>query len=113
MSEKKSRPLDKSELFSINQPNLKQRRAEEQILVYLSRFPEEIPNIQEKLSPEYFVTAIHCQLYQLLCESGSLPSETPPELSALLKKYQGIEFTAESTEACIKVLKSPRKRGIL
>ena len=113
ISEKKSRPLDKSELFSINQPNLKQRRAEEQILVYLSRFPEEIPNIQEKLSPEYFVTAIHCQLYQLLCESGSLPSETPPELSALLKKYQGIEFTAESTEACIKVLKSPRKRGIL
>ncbi len=108
-----SRSLDKSELFGINQPNLKQRRAEEQILVYLSRFPEEIRNVQENLSPEHFVTESYRQLYQLLCESGGIPGDTPPELSALLKKYQEIEFTSESTEACIKVLKSPGKTVIL
>ena len=107
-----SRSLEKSELSAGFQPNIRQRRAEEQILVYLMRFPEEIPNIREKLPPELLVTDSGRAFYQLICQQNGIPEEISPELAEIISKYQEIDFTAESTAGCIQVLLSPRKQVI-
>ena len=100
------------EELNISRSNQKQRRAEEQILVYLMRFPEEIPDIRGKLSPEWLVTDSGRAFYQLICQQNGIPEEIPQELAELIRKYQEIDFTAESTESCIQVLAPSRKQVI-
>ena len=105
-----SRSLEASELSAMPRLNNRQRIAEEQILVYLIRFPEEILNIRKKLPAELFLTDSGRAFYQLICQQNSIPDKIPPELAELIRKYQKIECTAESTDDCIQVLKSHRKQ---
>ncbi|MBR1553832.1 MAG: hypothetical protein IJ644_00380, partial [Oscillospiraceae bacterium] len=104
-----SRALQKEEL-NTSKGNRRQRGAEEQILIYLMRYPEEIPNIREKLSPERLVTDSGRAFYQRICQQNGIPQEIPPELAEIIRKYQEIDFTAESTDDCIQILTSSRKQ---
>lgn len=114
-----SRSLQKEEL-SAGKSRLREHRAEEQILVYLIRFPETSPVIQKKLKPEAFLTELYKKTYQLLCENQTdisvLEQNLSPEewqnIRKIIKKYQEFELTAKSTDDCINVLHNAGKQVI-
>ncbi|MBR1530065.1 MAG: DNA primase [Oscillospiraceae bacterium] len=108
-----SRFLEKSELLLQNPHNPGKIKAEQQLLVYLIRYPEEISNIRQKLSPEEFVSDSDRNLYRQICGAdGNLP-EYPPELQEILKDYQELEINAEAADDFIQKLKNSKKRRIL
>jgi len=104
-----SRSLEKSELSLSIRPDARKIKAEQQLLVYLIRFPETIPNIQQQLSPEEFASDSDRNLYQSICEANGNFPEYPPELQEILEKYQEIELNDEAVQDFIKILKNIRK----
>ncbi len=109
----KSRSLSKEELSVLPKRNQKKINAEQQLLVYLVRYPEDISHIRKQLSPEKLVTDADRNLYQLICDNnGNLP-EYPTELKKILLKYQDFDFNAQTAADCITVLNTTQKQVIL
>ena len=108
-SRSNSRSLSKEELNFSFRYSRKKRFSEEQILVYLVRFPEKISDIRSYLPPESFMTESYREIYQLICQNEGNFSEFPPKLSELVRKYQEIELNDECISDCVHVLNSSAK----
>lgn len=109
--------LQKDEINPLSQKFPKESRAEQQILAYLLRFPEDYQMIWETLPPEYFVTDFHRRIYEAIClllpdcRSFSLSMLadrfTPEELgriSGIEAQSRQIPVDRDSLTECIQVL---------
>lgn len=54
-------------ISSVAEPQLKEAKAEEEIIRYLLKFPEKVKIISEKAPPEIFVTDFNKRVYSVLC----------------------------------------------
>lgn len=98
-------------------------RAEQQILAYLMRYPEDYQMIWDNLPPEYFITDFHRRVYEAICLM--LPDYEHFNLSMLADKFtpeemgriSGIEAQSrqipvdrDSMQECMDVLRNSRKK---
>ena len=115
--------LQRDEINPLAQQFPKESRAEEQILCYLMRFPEEYRMLWEALSPTYFVTDFHRRVYEAICQM--MPDYAHFSLSLLAEKFnveemgritkiyvrgREISVDRDTLEECIAVLKDTKKR---
>ncbi len=115
--------LQRDEINPLAQQYPKESRAEEQILAYLMRFPEEYAMIWEALPPAYFVTDFHRRVYETICLL--MPDHTYFSLSLLAEKFsteemgritgiyvkgREIPMGRDALEECIAVLRNSRNR---
>lgn len=115
--------LQRDEINPLAQKFPKESRAEEQILCYLMRFPEEYQMIWEALSPTYFVTDFHRKVYETICQM--MPDYAHFSLSILAEKFtveemsritgiyvkgREIDMGRDALEECIAVLRDSKKR---
>ncbi len=118
-----ARTLQRDEINPMAQQFPKESKAEEQIISYLLRFPEEYEMVWSNLPPSYFVTDFHRRVYEAICLI--MPDYTQFSLTLLGSKFtaeemgriSGIdaksrEFTVDrdTLEECIRVLKNSRSR---
>ncbi len=118
-----ARTMQRDEINPMAQQFPKESRAEEKIISYLLRFPEEYEMVWNTLPPSYFVTDFHRRVYEAICLI--MPDYTHFSLSLLGSKFtaeemgriSGIdaksrEFSVDrdTLEECIRVLKDSRSR---
>lgn len=77
--------LQKDEINPMAQSFPRESKAEEQIISYLLRFPEEYEMIWNALPPEFFVTDFHRRVYETICLM--MPDFTHFSLSNLAGKF--------------------------
>lgn len=115
--------LQRDEINPLAQKFPKESRAEQQILAYLLRFPEDYQMIWEDLPPEYFVTDFHRRVYEAIClllpdcRSFTLSMLadrfTPEELgriSGIEAQSRQIPIDRDSLAECMQVLLKSRQR---
>jgi DNA primase len=115
--------LQRDEINPMAQQYPKESKAEEQIISYLLRFPEEYEMVWNSLSPDDFVTDFHRRVYETICLT--MPDHTQFNLSMLAEKFtveemgriSGIEargreipVNRDTLEECIRVLKENHNR---
>ncbi len=115
--------LQRDEINPLAQQFPKESRAEEQILSYLMRFPEEYEMVWNALPPTYFVTDFHRRVYETICLM--MPDYAHFSLSMLAEKFnvdemgrithiqvKGREFPVDrdTLEECITVLRNFKHR---
>ena len=101
----------------------KQVRAEEEIIAYLMEFPAEIPKTEEKLPPEYFVSAFNRRVYQRLLEGyhqgetiglglfhQTFDSEQCSSIARMMAQGKQLTLSQEQLEGCIQTLREYRDR---
>ena len=118
-----ARSLQKDEINPQAQQFPKESKAEEQILAYLLRHPEEYEMVWNALSPTYFVTDFHRRVYETICQL--LPDHPQFNMSLLTERFDvnemgrisGIEARSrdfdvnrDTLEECIRVLKEKKNR---
>ncbi len=118
-----ARSLQRDEINPMAQQYPKESRAEEQIISYLLRFPEEYGMVWESLPPTYFVTEFHRRVYEAICMM--MPDYTHFSLSMLAEKFsveemgrisgidaksREIPVNRDTLEECIRVLKNSQNR---
>ncbi len=118
-----ARSLQRDEINPMAQQYPKESRAEEQIISYLLRFPEEYEMVWESLPPTYFVTEFHRRVYEAICMM--MPDYAHFSLSMLTEKFsveemgrisgidaksREIPVNRDTLEECIRVLKNSQNR---
>ncbi len=101
----------------------KQVRAEEEIIAYLMEFPAEIPKTEEKLPPEYFVSAFNRRVYQRLLEGyhqgeniglglfhQTFDSEQCSSIARMMAQGKQLTQTQEQLSGCIQTLREYHSR---
>ncbi len=109
--------LQRDEINPMAQQFPRESKAEEQIIAYLLRFPEEYEMVWNALRPDYFVTDFHRRVYEAICLM--MPNYTHFNLSMLAERFSveemgrisGIEaksrqfpVSRDTLEECIQVL---------
>ncbi len=115
--------LQKDEINPMAKQFPKESKAEEQIIAYLLRYPEEYEMVWNALPPDCFVTDFHRKVYETICLM--MPDYTQFSLSMLADRFtveemgriSGIEAKSrqfpvnrDTLEECIRVLKDSRNR---
>lgn len=115
--------LQKDEINPMAQQYPRESRAEEQILSYLLRYPEEYEMVWNALPPTYFITEFHRKVYETICLM--MPDYTSFSLSMLTGKFSveemgrisGIDARSrqfpvdrDTLEECIAVLRKAKDR---
>lgn len=118
-----ARSLQRDEINPMAQQYPKESKAEEQIISYLLRFPEEYEMVWNSLPPTYFVTDFHRRVYEAICMM--MPDYAHFSLSMLTEKFSveemgrisGIDAKSrefpvdrDTLEECIHVLKDKQHR---
>ncbi len=118
-----ARSLQRDEINPMAQQYPKESKAEEQIISYLLRFPEEYEMVWESLPPTYFVTEFHRRVYEAICMM--MPDYAHFNLSMLTEKFsveemgrisgidaksREIPVNRDTLEECIRVLKNSQNR---
>lgn len=103
-----TRSLRKEELLSSDIRNQRKFRAEQQIILFLLRFPEELPRIRQCLSPDDFVTKMHQNIYQTICENQTafFTAEEKKCITEIQNHYQEIVLNQETLTDCMTVLRN-------
>ena len=118
-----SRSLQRDELNPLSQKFPRESRAEQMILAYLLRNPEDHEMLWESLSPSDFVTDLHRRIYLAVCEQCrehrqfSLPLleetftvEEMGRISGIAARSQELPVSRDALEECIRVLKAAHSR---
>ncbi len=115
--------LQRDELNPMAKQFPKESRAEERIIAYLLRYPEEYEMVWEALPPTYFVTDFHRRVYETICLM--MPDYAHFNLSMLAEKFtmeemgriSGIDAKSrefpvgrDALEECINVLRDAQRR---
>ncbi|MBQ8927976.1 MAG: DNA primase [Oscillospiraceae bacterium] len=115
--------LQRDELNPEASEHPRESRAEEMLLAYLLRHPEEYEMLWSYVSPEDFVTEFHRRVYETICTM--LPDYTRFSLSLLAEKFSAAEMgrisgiearygdlaiDRDAVEECIGVLKKAKGR---
>lgn len=118
-----ARSLQRDEINPMAQQFPKESKAEEQIIAYLLRYPEEYEMVWSSLPPTYFVTDFHRRVYEAICMM--MPDYSHFNLSMLTDKFSveemgrisGIEAKSreipvnrDTLEECIRVLQNSQNR---
>ncbi|MBR2913691.1 MAG: DNA primase [Oscillospiraceae bacterium] len=118
-----ARSLQKDEINPLAQQFPKESKAEEQIISYLLRYPEEYEMVWNSLSPSYFITDFHRRVYEAICLmmpdyarfslsvlSGKFTVEEMGRISGIDAKSREFPVDRDTLEECIRVLKESRSR---
>ncbi len=115
--------LQRDELNPMAKQFPKESRAEERIIAYLLRYPEEYEMVWNALPPTYFVTDFHRRVYETICLM--MPDYAHFNLSMLAEKFtveemgriSGIDAKSrefpvgrDALEECISVLRDAQQR---
>lgn len=118
-----ARSLQKDEINPLAQQFPKESKAEEQIISYLLRYPEEYEMVWNSLSPSYFINDFHRRVYEAICLmmpdyarfslsvlSGKFTVEEMGRISGIDAKSREFPVDRDTLEECIRVLKESRSR---
>ncbi|MBE6850778.1 MAG: DNA primase [Ruminococcus sp.] len=118
-----ARSLQKDEINPLAQQFPKESKAEEQIISYLLRFPEEYEMVWNNLSPDYFITDFHRRVYEAICLmmpdyahfnlsmlAGKFSVEEMGRISGIDAKSREFTVDRDTLEECIRVLKESRSK---
>ncbi len=118
-----SQSLQRDELNPLAQKYPRESRAEEQILAYLLRSPEDYDMVWSNLSPEDFQTDFHRKVYTTICQLMSTHTkfslslltehftvEEMGRISGIDAKSREIPVNRDTLEECIGVLKNSKDR---
>lgn len=115
--------LQKDEINPMAKQFPRESKAEEQILAYLLRFPEEYEMVWNSLTPDCFITEFHRRVYEAICLM--MPDYTHFSLSMLADRFSpeemgrisGIEaksrmypVSRDTLEECIQLLQQAKQQ---
>ncbi len=118
-----ARSLQRDEINPLAQQYPKESKAEEQIISYLLRYPEEYEMVWNTLPPTCFVTDFHRRVYEAICLmmpdyarfslsvlSGKFTVEEMGRISGIDARSREFPVDRDTLEECIRVLKDSHSR---
>lgn len=113
----KSKPHYVDPIVPETAKHLREVKAEEGILAYLFRFPEQLSEIKKKLSAEYFITDFYKKVYEIFCRkinennnfsisifSNEFTDEEMGKIMGIEAKNKEIALTENNLNDFIKIL---------
>ncbi len=115
--------LQRDELNPQSNEFPKEAKAEQEIIAYLLRYPEEYEMLWSIVQPDDFATDLHRRVYQAVCQAmqeqqtrfdltlieDQFSVEEIGRITGIIAKYRDIELNRDALETCVEVLKQKHK----